>query len=915
MASEAEVDLIISTAGALPELERDLQRIITAAEGSASTLDVEAALNVGASVAALAQEIETVVQRAEAGASEIDLQAALDTARSLAEVQSQLEQIVDQASRGEQINLEAALNLPQSIAQVEAQVRELVAEVEATAPEIDIQTDVDKDGKGARGVTALTKAFKASIGPIGKASGAIFGVGIAAAQAAPLLAGVASAVEAIAPAAALAAPAILTVALAAGTVKLAMNGVADSVKLAFDPNTKPEKLAEALKDLAPEARAFVVELSKMKGGLREIQQTVQNNFFKDFAGTLGFLGDHVLPIFATAAKNTALTLNEMAHAAAFAAIDLGESGALGNALSSANIALFRLRDVPAQVVTAFGQLAAAAGPVFERLAGGAADAATRISEKLTAAFESGGLTRAIDQAVASLGQFKRAIGNFGEGLGNIFATVTQQGGGLFATLEKISQAFADVTATKGFQDALKALVQTGSTLVATVLPLISRALQALGPVFQALGPPVELLIQALGDALGPVIEALSPVLVALAKAFGRLVGVITPFIDLASKLLVALLPALVPLFDAIGQALNAMIPFAKALADSLAAQLVPLFTTLATEVLPKILPPLVELSTKIFPILTEILIKLGPSMVKLGEAFAQIAVALTPLIVQITALAAKFTEDLLPVVQPILDVLIKLVELGLKVLVFQLQTIVIPVIGVLVDLLKGDFHGAWEGAKDIVANVSAKIGELAGQLKDAVVEQLRQLVERVGAKTIEIRDRLVQGFNDMVAKAREVVAILPQVFVQGLANAGQILVSAGADIVRGLISGIQSQLGRLRDIAKQVSDTVAGSVKDFLGIHSPSRVMMEVGDDTVEGFRIGIKDALPDLRKDLQGVAALAPSFALPNGQTLSLPQASADAPVVQVFLGNELINNHVDARIAQSNKGRDRLAITGVRR
>jgi len=916
VASEAEVDLIISTANALPELERDLQRIIRVAEDGAEQIDVEAGFEVQRTIAALEGQLNAIINAAEDDADSIELQAAIDRATNLRQINAELGEVIAIAQNNvDNIDIRAELDSVQSLLRTELQVRELVEEVEASTPPIEIEVDVDRNGKAAASAGRLSKALKGMILPITKVTGGIIGAGAAFGAAVPVMASTAAAVQQIAPAAALAVPSLLTLALTAGTVKLAMNGVGDAVKQAFDPETSPAELAESLKDLAPSARAFVLELQKMKKGLKDVQQSVQENFFKNFDSALKTLGEKTLPIFARAAQNTALTLNDMAHGTANAAVELGNNGTLGQALSSANIALLSLVKVPQQVVTALGQLAAAAGPTFQKLAASAGSAAAKISEKLSAAFESGALESSIARATRALAQFGRSIGNIFEGLGNIFSVVTQQGGGLFASLEKVTQAFADVTATKGFQDALRALVQTGSTLVATVLPLISTALQALGPVFQALGPPLELLVKALGDALKPVIEALSPVLTSLALAFGRLVGLITPFLKLASDLLVALLPALIPLFDALGATLNAMIPFAKQLAQNLAAQLVPLFTKLATEVLPKLLPPLVELSTKIFPILTDILVKLGPSLAKLGVAFADVLVALTPLLVQLTELTLKFVNDLMPVIQPIIDVLVKLIELGLGALVFQIANIVIPAIKILVELLRGDFHGAWEDTKDLVANVSAKVGDLVGAMKDKVVEQLRALAEQIGNKVIEIVNRLGNGFQEAVNIVRDKLNQLPTIVQGALAGAGTWLVNAGRDIVQGLISGITSQLSRLREVARQVGDVVSGSVKDFLGIHSPSRVMMEVGNNTMDGFLLGLQDRIPDLRKELQGVAALAPSFALPNGQVLSLPQASADAPVVQVFLGNELLNGHVDARISQSNQSRDRLATQGVRR
>ena len=57
MASEAEVDLIISTAGALPQLERDLEQIIEAAEASGDPLEIQAVLDRQESIATLIDDV------------------------------------------------------------------------------------------------------------------------------------------------------------------------------------------------------------------------------------------------------------------------------------------------------------------------------------------------------------------------------------------------------------------------------------------------------------------------------------------------------------------------------------------------------------------------------------------------------------------------------------------------------------------------------------------------------------------------------------------------------------------------------------------------------------------------------------------------------------------------------------------
>lgn len=914
MASEAEVDLVISTADTLPQLERDLEAIIARAENGADSIDLEAALALGASLANVAEDLGRVIEDAENGASEIELEAALDAGRSLQQIQGQLERVIGQAERGEAIEIPAELE-PGALTDVARDVRALVNEVEAITPPIEVEVDVDRDGRGSGALGALGRAAASALPAIGRIGGSLLTLGPAAAGALGAVAGLAAAVGEVAPAAALAVPALISLQLVTGTLKLAMQGVGDAITAAFDPDTKPEELEKALKKLSPNAREFVVELRGMRGVLKELQQDVQDDFFKGFTQALTGLKENVLPQVSTALRSTSVVLNQMALGAAAAATELGANGTLQTALLGATEGLANLKGIPGQVVTALGQLGAAAAPAFGRLTEGAANAATKISEKLAAAFESGALEGAINSAVEALKQLGRSVGNVFEGLGNILSTFSASGEGVFSTLEKITQAFADVTATKGFQDALKALSSVVSALVTAVLPLLSRALQLLGPIFQELGPPIELLIGTLGEALGPIIEALGPVLVALAGAFGGLVSAVRPLLTLAGQLITAILPLLTPLFVALEDVFRTLTPFIQQISDLLAAQMVPVFNRLATEVLPQLLPAFAELALKLLPVLMDVITQLSPVLIQLALAFADAAVAMVPLILAFVELTSKMFDDLMPVIQPLIDLLIKFIEIALKVLAFILTDLVVPAIQILVDLLKGDFSAAWKGIQGIVQSVTDKIYSLIRSMKDRLVEEFNKMFVAARDKVNEIANQVRDGFQRALDSAREKVSQIPDIVQSELSNAGSLLYSAGTQIIQGLIDGLSDRLGRLRDIASQIADTVKSGVAGFLGIKSPSRVMMEIGKDTIKGFEIGISQAIPSLRKELQGVASLAPSFALPNGDSLRLPSFSPGAPTVQVFLGNELINNHVDTRIAESNRARDRIGLQGVRR
>ncbi|WP_431274238.1 phage tail tape measure protein [Variovorax ureilyticus] len=77
----------------------------------------------------------------------------------------------------------------------------------------------------------------------------------------------------------------------------------------------------------------------------------------------------------------------------------------------------------------------------------------------------------------------------------------------------------------------------------------------------------------------------------------------------------------------------------------------------------------------------------------------------------------------------------------------------------------------------------------------------------------------------------------------------------GSQIMQGLVNGISSALGGVRDAIAGAADSTIGWFKEKLGIHSPSRVFMDAGANIGEGAAIGIDRTLPMLRAAALGLA------------------------------------------------------------
>ncbi|WP_200308247.1 phage tail protein [Streptomyces adelaidensis] len=680
-----------------------------------------------------------------------------------------------------------------------------------------------RDGNRFAGV--LNRIVSAA-GGLARVAAGVAPIAGAIGAAVPVAAGLVATLQNIVPAAAVGVSAMLAVRQASAVVKLAAVGMDDAITAALDP-AKSEEFAEALKKLSPEARQFALAIKEAAPELRKLQQDVQNRVFRGLAEDLERTGRAALPVVRRELLATAGAVNLMGKGVLDAAKGLAEDGTLGKAMGSASKGLLNLSFIPGIVATALGQVAAAAGPSFERLTEKAGDAAFRIGDKLAGAFESGAMEKAIEDAIDLIGDLVDVGQNVGSIFGSIFSAADVSGGGLIGTLKTITGALDEAFASEPVQAGLSALFETVSKLASTAGPLLGQALGVIGPVLEALGPPAQRLVEALGDALEPVIAALEPVLVAAAEAIGALVDAALPLLPVIGELAAALLPALTPLLEACQTVFEALAPVIEETAGILMDSLAPIL-----ENLPGIIEPLAEiLATTLvagITILGELIEELGPTLVTLGEAFGELMVAVAPLLEMVAQLVAEGLAAMMPVIEALIPVVAALAVMLGGFLADVISNVMVPALQAVIALLQGDFSGAWEYAK--------------------------QAVIGAGMAVITAVSGMATSIFDGVRRAIGYLANMPGQAIGVLGNLGGLLLSAGSSLIQGFIDGIMS---RLADVASAASSVVSAASNFFP--HSPAKegpfsgrgYTLYSGRALVEAFRKGIDDGMPGVRSSL----------------------------------------------------------------
>lgn len=110
-------------------------------------------------------------------------------------------------------------------------------------------------------------------------------------------------------------------------------------------------------------------------------------------------------------------------------------------------------------------------------------------------------------------------------------------------------------------------------------------------------------------------------------------------------------------------------------------------------------------------------------------------------------------------------------------------------------------------------------------IKNAIIDPIAAAVRAVWDKIVGIKDAVVDGVN----KAWQWVKDKFNDFV-----------SAGGDLITGLVNGIGNAKDAVVNKVKEICSGALDAVKNFFGIKSPSRVMAGIGGYLMEGFANGI---------------------------------------------------------------------------
>jgi phage-related protein len=368
---------------------------------------------------------------------------------------------------------------------------------------------------------------------------------------------------------------------------------------------------------------------------------------------------------------------------------------------------------------------------------------------------------------------------------------------------------------EGARETFGALSMPLFETLKTILPAVNANLEKLTSLFQTLPGPTQKLI-SFGIILAPILAILAGgflMLVAaipfLISGFGALTTTVLPFI--ASILpMVGIVTGVIAAIIGLGVAFVTAyqkVDWFREMVDAAWAWIKSAFSTALDFISGIVKTVMTEVST----FFGQQLAKIKSFWVENGDLIVKFVKSFMDATRTYIQAGMQFIKGIFQVVWPIISGLVKVAWGVIKTVISTGLDVVLGLVETAMKLLEGDWEGAWESIKDIGEDIWHNIED----------------------------------------------------FFSGID-----LVEIGKDIIRGLIDGIASMGGSVKKTVGKIVDAIPDAVKKILGIHSPSRVLMELGGYTAEGLAVGIGKGINGI-KNMAGAMANAATPSM-GGQSLN---------------------------------------------
>ena len=351
------------------------------------------------------------------------------------------------------------------------------------------------------------------------------------------------------------------------------------------------------------------------------------------------------------------------------------------------------------------------------------------------------------------------------------------------------------TLTEQFVDSL---VTVGENIIPRVKVILQGITNLISQASQSIIP---LVLQTLIEAVPSLLSAGIDLVMALVNGISsNISSIATCIMDIISVLLEKLAEALPQLLVA---GVNIILGLVQGLIEGIPALI---------DSLPTIITALVNGILGAIPQIIQAGINLLTALVGALPEIIQAIINEIPLIID--GIINAIVQSIPLIIQAGIDLLMALIE--------ALPQIITAIVAAIPQIVSGITDA-------LIGNID-KIIDAGVQLFVALIENLPKIIIEIVKAVPDIIAGIVKAFGDLAWK----------------------IVEVGGNLIKGIWQGIKDAGAWLKEKIKGFFDGVVGGIKDFLGIHSPSKVFAGIGGFMAEGLGDGFDDQFKSVKKDIE---------------------------------------------------------------
>ena len=419
------------------------------------------------------------------------------------------------------------------------------------------------------------------------------------------------------------------------------------------------------------------------------------------------------------------------------------------------------------------------------------------------------------------------------------------------------------------EPVMAALKSTGATILTDFLPSVQLLGEGLQDIFNGDMGGTDKIGQAVGDMITTITDKIieyAPQLVDVG------VGVIEAIVDGISKNPDRIAEAAIDIATNLSKGIMKMVPQLVKLGlqlliamaqgitdnvDTIVQAFVQMIQELAALLSGDNLTQMVQVALQLIQALANALVENQPVLLDaFMQIFTSIVEALPDIIVMIVEALPQLIEAIVTFLSEQIPTMLNVSLTLLMTLVKAIPKVVVALVKAIPSIIKAIIDGLISLPSNLWNNVLSpaisKFGDFASYARDKaaeagrnflnnIIDHIKELPGKVGEKVDAVIEK-VKGFaTNFANKAKQAGSDFKDKIVNEIKELPDKMLEIGGNIVEGIWDGINNKFDWLTGKIQSFTDNVTSKLKNFFGIHSPSRVMRdEVGKFLALGIAEGI---------------------------------------------------------------------------